>query len=125
VKGMKYIRTKDGKIIDVSEMDEYETEDDKGNRVFDGFGNGKVYFPVEDILKQSDKIEELSDCFIAVDKNGCLCEAPMVARGRSFKSFCNYYKANHMNVECYLAILTDKGLIFVAKMNEEWKVELL
>lgn len=122
---MKYIRLTDGRIIDVSLFDEYQTNDEEGESVFDGFGNGSVYFPAEDILKQSDKIEELCDCFVAVDKNGCLCEEPMVAKGRGFKSFCNYYKANHMDVDCYLAILTDKGLIFVAKRNDKGEFELL
>ena len=46
-------------------MQECETDDDNGNRVFDGYEdtNGD-YFPVEDILKQADFIEELFDGFV-------------------------------------------------------------
>ena len=42
---MKYIRTKDGRIIDVSNMIEYETDSDYeyGARVFDGYGNDNIY----------------------------------------------------------------------------------
>ena len=77
------------------------------------------------IVKQAETIEELCDCFVAVDKNGNLCEDPMIAKGHCFKSFCNYYKAKKIDVDCYLAILTNKGLIFVAKMNNKGELELL
>lgn len=110
---MKYIRILSGnKII---QYDENAKDLDKPAILF-----------YKDDIREADKVEELVDCFIAVDKNGQLCGDPMVAKGHCFKSFCNYYKANHMDVDCYLAILTNKGLIFVAKMNEkEEKVELL
>lgn len=72
-----------------------------------------------DTGERADTIEELSDCFVAVDKNGKLCEDPMTAKGHSFKSFCNYYKAKKIDVDCYLAILTYTGLTFIGKMNDE------
>ena len=78
----------------------------------------------EKIVKKAETIEELSDCFVAIDKNGNLCENPMVAKGHCFKSFCNYYKAKKIDVDCYLAILTSKGLIFVAKTNEKGEPKL-
>ena len=121
---MKYIRTKDGTIHEVF-LKRYNVYFVKENPSDGSDIYGDLGYSQEDIIKEADKIEELSDCFIAIDKNGCLCEDPMVSKGRGFKSFCNYYKANHMDVDCYLAILTNKGLIFVAKMNQKGAVELL
>lgn len=132
---MKYIRTKDGRIIDLSKYEnikEDETcyyiinKDYKPNsKNISKMFRYKIKIDKKDIIAKADTIEELCDCFIAVDKNGNLCGNPMIAKGHCFKSFCNYYKANGIDVDCYLAILTDKGLIFVAKMNEKGELELL
>lgn len=78
-----------------------------------------------DSAQRADTLEELSDCFVAVDKNGKLCEDPMASKGHCFKSFCNYYKAKGLDVDCYLAILTAKGLTFIGKMNDKGELELL
>ena len=122
---MKYIRTDDNQIINVEKLKEDYDIKIVGSclQLFYKFG----ITPVEayKIVKQADTIEELSDCFVAVDKNGNLCEDPMIAKGHCFKSFCNYYKAKKIDVDCYLAILTSKGLIYVAKMNEKGELELL
>lgn len=78
---MKYIRTKDGRIVDV-----------------------------EAFIKQGDTIEELCDCFVDY------CEE----EDSHFVS--TAIQGNH---EIYGAIWTDKGLIYVAKMNGEGEFELL
>ena len=68
---MKYIVTKDGRVVDVSLMQECETDDDNGKRIFDGYEDRDgTYYPVENIIKQADTIEELFDVFVGVDKNG-------------------------------------------------------
>lgn len=110
---MKYIRTKE-RVISF----ERYSQDNAFKNVLHTLITGEKSEDIE-IIKQADTIEELGDCFIAVDKNGNLCENPMIAKGHCFKSFCNYYKANGIDVDCYLAILTDKGLIYAAKMNND------
>ena len=124
---MRYIRTKDGRIIDVSLFDEYQTNNEKGESVFDGFGNGDVYFPAEDILKQSDSIEELCDGFIAEGKGN---EADWLGKNwlfisvEDFKDLSDEEKSFHgKNWDFYAFIKTSKGFIYVAKMNGkgEWE----
>lgn len=67
---MKYIRTKDGRIVNVSLMREFETDDDNGKRIFDGYEDKDgTYYPVENIIKQADTIEELSDAYVIVPKD--------------------------------------------------------
>ena len=122
---MKYIRTKDGRIIDVSLFDEYQTTNERDESVFDGFGcgNGKVYFPAEDILKEANFIEEL--CDYCIYRN---CEGELIIRkiplSSSWKSLVRSMKYG-MIFDIKLAIITGKGLIYVAKMNEEGELELL
>ncbi|MCR4661677.1 MAG: hypothetical protein K5765_06755 [Clostridia bacterium] len=147
---MKYIRTKYGRIVDIEKFineekdtpyyKDFEFEEISKDGVLKWTAIGTEKCSIKDqigrrchfsatldseIIKQADTIEELCDCFIAVDKNGNLCENPMIAKGHCFKSFCNYYKANGIDVDCYLAILTDKGLVYVAKMNDKGDLELI
>ena len=128
---MKYIRTKDGHIYEVISKDVAEFGDETyevQGYICKSKTKSSAYKPYIDeykVIKQADTIEELCDCFIAVDKNGNLCENPMIAKGHCFKSFCNYYKAKGIDVDCYLAILTDEGLIYVAKLNKKGELELL
>lgn len=116
---MKYIRTKDG-IVNVSNMQEYEADDENNNRIFDGYGldDGSIYYPTEDIIKQADTIEELIDEYVLVEK--------------SARCFLNYDEITEDDLKLCLqdhdifgAIWTDKGLIYVAKMNEKGELELL
>ena len=109
---MKYIRTKDG-IFD-------ETEHRHTIK------NGKVsIMGIFCEFKQADTIEELCD--------GYVIEHPINA----FKFFYNkeemqkyllrtclrMFTFNELNI--YALIKTDKGLIYVAKMNEKGELELL
>ena len=66
---------------------------------------------IQDFVKQADAIEELCDEFVYVSH-----KKPVI--GYSMK--CDY-----SNTVVYGAIWTDKGLIYVAKMNEEGCLELL
>ena len=130
---MKYIRTKDGKIVDVSNMQEYETDDENGYRVFDGYGydDFSIYYPIEDIIKQAETIEELCDELVIHNPNNDgIYRKTFVYDGRwetilneEHAQFCTtHYK---QKVEIYGAIWTDKGLIYVAKMNDKGELELL
>lgn len=125
---MKYIKLIDGRIVDVSLFDEYQTNNEKGESVFDGFGNGKVYFPAEDILKQANSIEELCDEFVVWEES----QGDPVSMSMSEKEQFEKIKVvillsmkAKMNCWLKLAIWTDKGLIFVAQMNEKGVLELL
>ena len=95
---MKYIRTKDGKVkkskdFTTDELWNYENETDN-------------------ILKQSDTIEELCDEFIGVVGN---MHRQLTGTNIRFWNDCTIYGA----------IWTDKGLQFVARMNSKGELELL
>lgn len=107
---MKYIRTKEGRIIDLEKrykdyLNNEERKQKTKNRL-------KFYKQCHhNVLKQSDNIEELCDCF------SCGIETVKdisVARGWNIN-----------NRQIYGCILTDKGLIYVAKMNNKGELELL
>ena len=120
---MRFIRTKDGKIINVSLMQEYETDDENGNRIFDGYEDKDgTYYPIENILKQANTIEELCDVFVGVDKNG--------------KHYTNSESVNdliHMTQDIlHVTLTTIYGEIWVndelhkvAKLNDKGELELL
>ena len=138
--GMKYIRTKDkiyGFIPNVVSSIEYDDEvgaysiyyfdenkgkhlerDDKGGHSMDSVWN-------EDIVKQADTIEELCDEFVCDHNNGTRVIQTKVHKPQF--PFCedtiDYLKRN--NQTYYGAIWTDKGLIYVAKMNNKGELELL
>lgn len=113
---MKYIRTKDGKILDLDTIE------------FD-WALPRENFVKANAIKQADNIEELCDEFVDIDNH-------------------DYYKISHKNGITYAlsktkrfighcdirltyigqimgAIYTDKGLIYVAKMNDKGEFELL
>ena len=96
---MKYIRTKD---------------EIKG--VPDYYAKKLIETPT---LKVADTIEELCDEFvIKVNDNGyCLCPYE--------KALSLIEEAQQRNAIIYGAIWTDKGLIYVAKMNNNGELELL
>lgn len=106
---MKYIRTKDNRIIDTTK---YYIEN--SNLFKDGVYQ-EYKKELENAIKQADTIEKLCDEFVAIVS---VCKAV----------FTNYALAKE---SCYLppiiygAIWTDKGLIYVAKMNDKGELELL
>lgn len=148
---MKYIRTKDG-IFDVKSTEErllnemkdlveqkiYDFDDDdedgeekieaelKSIKVTSTMETSKIVITCEtdvqelyeeyDVVKTSDTIKELLDCFVYIEK------------GRH-KVFYTYQVDPYFDFKytdsIYGAIWTDKGLIYVAKMNEKGELELL
>lgn len=93
---MKYIRTKDGNIYDTL------------NCV------GKYY-----VVDQADTIEELCDEFVIIDEDN----EPNIKQGRDIHHCRRIWSIN--NCLIYGAVWTDKGLIYVAKMNEKGDLELI
>ena len=122
---MKYIRTKDGRIELVvgSVKDQTDTlfyADNKGN-----------YIAEKDILKRADTIYQLCDEFVIIRRDdNTFALAKYYPNDKTF-----YVKTADEDVslneclmygyEIYGAIWTDKGLIYVAKMNEKGELELL
>ena len=107
---MKYIRTKDGAI--------YEIVDDK-YLIFDGNKIPVDINKLEKEYKVVDTIEKLCDEFVVVDVNSHWTYQTINYELKTLKeSFVN-------NETIYGAIWTNKGLIYVAKMNKKGKWELL
>ena len=105
---MKYIRTKDG-IAKVKNEWEY---------VVGGINIDDVFFADSEILKQADTIEELCDQFVYVTNNGNHYV-------KNNHEAIHYFIGEERPVSYYGAIWTDKGLIYVAKMNDKGELELL
>ena len=102
---MKYIRIKD-KIMTYEELQKYGSEK---------WLNGEEI----EILKQADTIEELCDEFVIADvEHRCWERVFKPALKQVLKDYEKPY-------EIYGAIWTDKGLIYVAKMNDKGELELL
>ena len=108
---MKYIRTVDG--IYKSRENNYIQD----NILYQiGYDFGRINLGV--VILQADAIEELCDEFLVMDN------------GRCMEMFSNYDDLKNSGwyrsyFDIYGAIYTDKGLIYVAKLNEEGGVELI
>ena len=72
----------------------------------------------EHVIKQADTIEELCDRFVVMDK-----ETKEVMDIVYFLEYAKLWSSYKYNI--YGAIWTSKGLIFVAKMNDEGDLELI
>ena len=97
-----YIRTKNG-VYEVSEYEPLEYT--------------KIVYGSK-IISQSENIEGLCDRFVVIDK-----ETKEVMNIVSFLEYAKLWAYCKYNI--YGAIWTDKGLIFVAKMNDKGKLELI
>lgn len=124
---MKYIRTKE-KIYEIDETCK------KDNQIL--FSDNKEqtpdyiidFFEGKDALKQADTIEELCDELVVhnPDNDGDFYPKYFVYLGKwenMLKPMSDYQKSH--GIEIYGAIWADKGLIYVAKMNEKGKLELI
>ena len=113
---MKYIRTKDGRILLGTLND-----NDLTGMVLD-YQNGEIVkIP---IIAQADTIEELCDCYVVWLKNR---EIPLIERTQKGRRlYPSYFETSECSFDKgYGAIWTDKGLIYVAKMNDKGVLELL
>ena len=89
-------------------------------RTKDGvYGLSEAYWAgnKDEILNQSENLVELCDEFVGVDKT---CE-----NGHQLLRAVPYKCANFWNGGVYGAVWTSKGLIYVAKMNENGELELI
>ena len=105
-----YIRTKDGRILDFDKLNEV---------------NKLSIDMAEEPIRESESIEELCDEFVVFDKeqpNGKLLYYKGFEKLK--KEFIDFEKDKE-KVVVYGAIWTDKGLIYVAKMNDEGDLALI
>ena len=110
----KYIRTKDG----IYEPDGESF--DKSYFLVKAKGGWNYLSEKEPILREADTIEELCDCFVAVRPQPKGNDYYILHRFGFVKENCL-----NGNEVVYGGIWTDKGLQFVAKMNEKGELELL
>ena len=126
---MKYIRTQSG----VYELIWDIIEKNDKTYIIEKY-DGCVY--EEEVLKQSDTIKELCDEFVAVNTKYNSCRLTDIRREKYYEPrIPMYYAGEHTHdfVDDYIknkgliygAIWTDKGLIYVAKMNGKGELELL
>lgn len=128
----RYIRTKDG-VYEVSHLNAYATHKRKGETLLEGYKT--AYIKNENIIAQSENLEELCDEFVFVNKVGNFDKSYVI----------HYDMPNHIFTEptikekiAYIkkyyydnlnlikgAIYTDKGLIYVAKMDDKGDLRLL
>lgn len=108
---MKYIRTEDGKIYNKSKIicSAFREEYCSPN-----WNDDIEKYLQTKIIAETDTIEDLCDEFVIVDKYG---NKPRMVITEGF--------AVKMGHTVFGAIWTDKGLIYVAKMNEKGELELL
>lgn len=111
----KYIRTKDDRLYEVFGV----------SRVMEGvyqiYGYPK-YIKMNDVVKQSDILQELCDEFVSIFKdNDKFIETDFQMSQDRFTGL----KGIRKPTACYGAIWTDKGLIYVAKMNDKGELKLL
>ena len=98
-----YIRTKDGRILDFDKLNEVS----------------KLSVDMaEEPIREADTIEELCERFVVIDK-----ETKEVISIVSFLEYAKLWSSCKYNI--YGAIWTDKGLIYVAKMNDKGELELI
>ena len=123
---MKYIRTKDG-IFDLSRFKFEKGDIDQskvGSRQDCYLEQHNIeYCPhrciwVKDIIKQADTIEELCDEAVFFDKDN-------KPHYESQEGNIWYLGASLFTETLRFGTFTDKGLIYVAKMNDKGELELL
>lgn len=114
----KYIRTKDA-IYKVRKpaLDEYLWEDST-------YVYGHEHIKNSEIIKQADTIEELCDSEVIVWKDSTPSTWNKFLTKQEFEHLYSSFQRKKV-IAIYGAIWTDKGLVYVAKMNEKGELELL
>ena len=113
---MKYIRTKDDRIVLIPNNSKLVLYDDE-KLVIDTTKKGQtcIYGIVK---KKADTIEELCDEFVIIHKE-------LNGNHTIHRAFWFAKDEFDSGNEVYGAIWTDKGLIYVAKMNIKGELELI
>ena len=117
---MKYIRTKDGI---------YEVKHDEKNFIYKGSNVIAIYDPKiyqvrdihkDEIIKKADTIEELCDRFIVYVE-----DLDYYAIFDYYDEAFSFVCASEYKCKLFGVLETDKGLIYVAKMNKNGALELI
>lgn len=113
---MKYIRTKDGVYLVDEERETYFIKLSKN-----GFGN---YVPREKVIKQSENLEELCDLVRFKTKDSVIHYIDL--HKNTIEDIVVHFGGENIIIDSFrYCIETDKGLIYVAKMNDKWELELI
>ena len=113
---MKYIRTEDG-IFKLYDLKNGCFKLDGKNYCYDFMKEHEITH-----YKQADTIEELCDEFVFNVEN----QVHLVINNyKRALEIAKSYGEDKIKFICYGAIWTDKGLVYVAKMNEKGELELL
>ena len=113
---MKYIRTEDG-IYEI-DNNKYSVVELNGHQLLHMKVDNKGLIHREYILKQANTIEELCDEFVVIHKE--------LNRNHTIHKSFGFVKLEHnTGNKIFGAIWTNKGLIYVAKMNDKGELELL
>jgi hypothetical protein len=124
----KYVRLKDGTICDGT--DNYKI-DEEGNycEIVSRWGKNEevIMIPKDCVEKESDNIEDLFDVYVTVFDTSKSYYKNIFPRQYLFlqNAINDLPKIDEIyNPQIYGAIWTDKGLIYVARMNanEEWEL---
>ena len=110
---MKYVRTKDGIFEVIGERENFVRVKFSGTQGVD--------IHKEMIKNRSDSIKDLCNAFVNVEIAGGFEGEFHVYKDLELAK----YAADEKVTEIYGAIRTDKGLIYVAKLNDKGKLELL
>ena len=116
---MKYIRTKDGRLLKVRL--EYHELPLAENTIVYWTEIGEPFINKQNNFKLSNTIEELCDEFVI--KAYCSNEPFLFMKEQM--GIKDFIKKCDKDTIIYGAIWTDKGLIYVAKMNNKGELELL
>ena len=117
---MRYIRTKDGQILDMSKCLDSNTTQFGLLRFQKSYLNHKqTTICVKNIIKEADTIKELCNKFVYHN-----IETGTFTVLDTLLPLQKHSKIN-VDYEQFGAIWTDTGLIYVAKMNEKGELELL
>ena len=120
----KYVRLKDGTICD--DGDKYRI-DEEGNyceiETFMGRSEEVIMIPKDNIVKESDNIEDLFDEYVWDEDIISFKDMDKF----TFENDDYIFDLDETKIKegIYGAIWTNKGLIYVAKMNKDEKWELI
>lgn len=125
----------DNKVYEIKVNEKYKKEGVANYYYIQTSPHTRLLFEKDDIkqCKQADNIEELCEEFVWVwNKNefpySCYRQHIRYAWGdllRNIRSEENYGKYLNNDYEIYGATWTDKGLIYIAKLNDKGKLELI
>lgn len=149
---MRYVRTKDGRIVDIKKFIEQEKKNPNyTNFKFDEIKNKEDYCYIHwtAVGTEQNSLEDQRGRTVDLQVT---CDSPFIAQSNDIEELCDEFviKGTDLDtnkyvyttikfcpnkeqllihpkhkIEIYGAIWTDKGLIYVAKMNKNGELELL